>query len=340
MTKTGFCKKCDTCNKKVYVPLWLYKNRKNKEKFFCSKKCWLNRPSVFHTCKTCKKTFRRGEGIVKLSKSGFLYCSRKCRYLDPESFRRIGRLTKCANCGKPIYTTPSTDKVYKYRYCSIKCRSSDKKYINLLKDTRVRTGKFVKCSVCNKRVFKNLCEISRSKEHFCSYRCSFLAKRGKISQKRNGKMVKCFNCGKEIYRALWRLNGYKTHFCSMKCLNEQAKYFILNATKPNKVEKMFIELINKYKLPYKYVGDGNFWVRNANPDFINVNGKKEVVEIFGDFWHNPKLNKYCNHDHTEKGRKLIFKKYGFDCIVIWEREFNKLNWEENILNILGVKSGI
>ncbi|MEM5781948.1 MAG: hypothetical protein QXD43_01990 [Candidatus Aenigmatarchaeota archaeon] len=342
MKKTGFYKSCNTCNKKIYVSLWIYKSRRNKKIFYCNKKCFLNRPSVFHKCKTCGKIFRRRESKVKESKYGLLYCSRRCRYLDPESFDaiRTGKFVKCANCGKLVYTIPHIDKRSKYRYCSIKCRSSDKKYIKLLKETRNRKGKLINCFVCGKRIYKPLCEIVRSEKHYCSDKCRFIGQRGKISPKRNGKIVKCFNCGKEIYRALWRLNGYKTYFCSMKCLNQHSKYNMLYITKPTRLEKLFIKLIKKYNLPYKYVGNGSFWVKNANPDFINVNGKKEVIEIFGDFWHNPKLNKYCNYEHTEKGRKLIFKKYGFNCIVIWEKEFNNPNWEENVLNILGVKNGV
>jgi len=53
--------------------------------------------------------------------------------------------------------------------------------------------------------------------------------------------------------------------------------------KPNNLESKVIELIKKYNLPYKYVGDGKFWVGKPamNPDFVHNNGKKVVLEVLG-----------------------------------------------------------
>jgi len=289
MRKTGFYRKCKTCNKNIYIPLWLYKYRKNKERFFCSKKCWLNRHSVFHKCRTCRKIFRRGEAIVKLNKSGLLYCSRKCRYLDPNSFNAVrnGKFLNCKFCGKPMYIVPSQD-IYKNKYCSIRCRSLDKDYRVLMTAPRIK-----------------------------------------------GKVTKCYNCGKEIFKHRYQFKRSKLFFCSQKCSSEHLKYNRIKFAKPNNLERKFLLMIKKYNLPYRYVGDGRLWIENINPDFINCNGKKEVVEIFGDYWHNPKLNKNCKHIHTEKVRKSLLQKYGFKCIVIWEREFDNKKWEENIINKLG-----
>ena len=58
--------------------------------------------------------------------------------------------------------------------------------------------------------------------------------------------------------------------------------------KPTDIERRFISICEKFNLPYKYVGDGKFWVSNMNPDFLNTNNKKIVVEILGEYWHNPK----------------------------------------------------
>ncbi len=64
-------------------------------------------------------------------------------------------------------------------------------------------------------------------------------------------------------------------------------------------------------MPYKYVGNGEVIIGFKNPDFINVNGEKKVIELYGDYWHRND-NPQDRIDH--------FKKYGFDCLVIWERE--------------------
>jgi G:T-mismatch repair DNA endonuclease (very short patch repair protein) len=161
--------------------------------------------------------------------------------------------------------------------------------------------------------------------------CRGKANRGKISPKRNGKTVCCVYCGKKVYRARWRLEQYKYQYCSRLCMN---KDLICKYIRPTKPEKKFMELINKYNLPYRYVGDGKFWIDNKNPDFIHTT-KKEVVEVFGDYWHNPTLNKHCKYENTEEGRHNVFKSKGYNCIIIWEKELNMSNWEENVLKKLG-----
>jgi len=80
---------------------------------------------------------------------------------------------------------------------------------------------------------------------------------------------------------------------------------------PNKVEKQLQELINKNHLPFKYVGNGEVYLGNRNPDFINTNGKKQVIELFGTYWH-PVFDVSQRKEH--------YKQYGFDCLTVWEDE--------------------
>ena len=88
--------------------------------------------------------------------------------------------------------------------------------------------------------------------------------------------------------------------------------------KPNKKEKILMDLIKKYKFPYVYVGDGEKIIGVKNPDFIMLNGKK-IIELFGDYWHTKKVRCF---EETEKGRIEYFKKYGYKTLVIWEHELN------------------
>ena len=81
--------------------------------------------------------------------------------------------------------------------------------------------------------------------------------------------------------------------------------------KPNKPEHKLIVLIEENNLPYKYVGDGQFILGGKCPDFLNVNGKKQVIELFGTYWH----------DILDIARRTEhFRQYGFDTLVIWEDE--------------------
>lgn len=90
-----------------------------------------------------------------------------------------------------------------------------------------------------------------------------------------------------------------------------------NAQKtPNKPEAALLELINEYKLPFKYVGDGQFILGGRCPDFINTNGKKQVIELFGVHWHPI----FDVADRTEN-----YRRFGFETMVIWEDELKDKN---------------
>jgi len=49
---------------------------------------------------------------------------------------------------------------------------------------------------------------------------------------------------------------------------------ILHRRIPTSLEDKFQKIIDKYNLPYKYVGDGKFFIERYNPDFINTNNEK------------------------------------------------------------------
>ena len=82
--------------------------------------------------------------------------------------------------------------------------------------------------------------------------------------------------------------------------------------KPNYSEINLMSLLDKmFPKEWKYVGNFKVWLGNKNPDFINVNGKKKLIELFGEKWHKPE---------DEQIRKKHFKKYGFNTLVIWAKE--------------------
>ena len=89
------------------------------------------------------------------------------------------------------------------------------------------------------------------------------------------------------------------------------------AVRPNKTE-IFLESILNDNFPneWKYVGDGEVIIGGKCPDFININGKKEIIELFGDYWHK---------GENPEDRKNIFKKYGYHTLVIWEHELKDID---------------
>ena len=87
------------------------------------------------------------------------------------------------------------------------------------------------------------------------------------------------------------------------------------AIKPNKPETVILDMLNKmYPGEYKYTGDFSFMINGKNPDFVNCNGQKKCIELFGDYFHK---------GQDPEDRKEIFKPFGYDTLVIWEHELKK-----------------
>lgn len=91
---------------------------------------------------------------------------------------------------------------------------------------------------------------------------------------------------------------------------------------PNKWEKIAIELLNK-ACPgeYKFVGDGSLIINGFNPDFTNINGKKKVIEVFGEYWHKGRGIRRWHQ--TELGRIMVYNSMGYDCLILWDMDLEK-----------------
>lgn len=89
--------------------------------------------------------------------------------------------------------------------------------------------------------------------------------------------------------------------------------------KPTRPERQLMKIIEEYNLPYKYVGDGSFIIEGFNPDFINTNGEKHIIEVFGRVWHDTLVRDWSR---TELGRIMTYNSYGYRTLVIWDDEMN------------------
>ncbi len=96
--------------------------------------------------------------------------------------------------------------------------------------------------------------------------------------------------------------------------------------KPNKQELKLEKIINRVFPNGEFGYNGDFrlgiMLDRLIPDFVNVNGKKKVIELFGSYWHKK---------GEEADRMERYKKCGFECLVIWENELkNQQLVEEKI----------
>ncbi len=139
---------------------------------------------------------------------------------------------------------------------------------------------------------------SESKTNYINSHPEFIER---LSDSRRGKPNKVFS---EIVKRLWRENYYAPIL--VEALN----------LKPNKQEIALGEIIEKVcPSRFKYNGDYRLGValNRRIPDFVNVNGKKQVIEFFGSYWHQSEAR-------GEVETIKCYKEVGWDCLVIWDKE--------------------
>ena len=117
--------------------------------------------------------------------------------------------------------------------------------------------------------------------------------------------------------------------------------------KPNYPEQQLLNILElHFPNQWKFVGNGEVWLGNRNPDFLNTDGRKIVIELFGTHWH----------DLFDVARRTEhYKQYGFACLCFWSDEISneesivkrckkalrearkkseKLGWEDESSNLL------
>lgn len=125
---------------------------------------------------------------------------------------------------------------------------------------------------------------------------SFLSKEAQEAHKKNWESL---SEGKKAQRTKKALEGLK---------RSRAVQF---PTKP----ELFLGLYLEEHFPgeWAYNGDGSCggFIGGKVPDFIHRNGWRAVIEIFGCYWHGEEeVEEKIEH----------YKKYGFDCLVLWDYE--------------------
>jgi len=86
--------------------------------------------------------------------------------------------------------------------------------------------------------------------------------------------------------------------------------------KLNKPETAMLNLLNNlYPGEWKYTGDFSFAINGKCPDFVNCNGQKLIVEVWGDYWHK---------GENPKDREAIFEPFGYKTLIIWEHELKHM----------------
>lgn len=180
-----------------------------------------------------------------------------------------------------------------------------------------------------------------AKAKFCSRTCYYKNMEGRkgnvTSHWKGGKSEnnKCIDCQKHVSFASKRCKK-----CAVKLMPhmyiKDKKWLrtpevikkALRRRPISSLEAKFQGIADKYQLPYKYVGNGEFFIERKNPDFININGEKKAIEVYARR-HKEKMRN-MTIEQWKKGRQDIFAKYGWEIIFFDEVELT----EDNVVYVL------
>jgi len=107
--------------------------------------------------------------------------------------------------------------------------------------------------------------------------------------------------------------------------------------RPNKPETKVRDMLDKYfAREWQYTGNGKVFIEGLNPDFININGQKLIIEVFGTYWHGKHARTWRE---TSQGRVDTFAKYGYLTLILWEDDINAMSESALARRIMGLYKG-
>lgn len=256
--------------------------------------------------------------------------------LPPHSTKEV--VCVCDDCGKNIYRTWDHARRSKHHFCDTggcyaKWLSRERRGD---KSPLYRKLKVI-CNNCGKTIERSPSNIKQ--HNFCNRKCKgeWLTKNKQRENSPSWKgglvTIKCLFCDKEKEVRPDQIRKGWGKFCSPSC-NRKAQRMPRHHTKP---ELIFEEICKKNNLPFQFVGDGQLWIgkrKKLNPDFIEANGKKICIEIMGDYWHSPLLNRTMKEIGTLEFRKKHYRRFKWIPVFIWTADLDRKDAEAFVLNKL------
>lgn len=202
----------------------------------------------------------------------------------------------------------------------------DKTPVKIL--TGIRNEDFVICKLCDKRF------LVINEKHCTSHNIStkeYLTMFPNIQMRANVVKAKVTASLVKTNMRLYNVpNVYLRQDLALK-----SRQTLLDRSKPTSIEQA---IINLNISNVKFVGNGKIWINCSDkprvPDFIvePFQETKKIIETFGEYWHDKWKTgmEKSEHEHYVIAK---YKEKDYDCLVIWEREFNNLqNIKDKINN--------
>lgn len=225
--------------------------------------------------------------------------------LKPQSNRTI--LAACDLCGKFKFTTKNAYHTF--------CASCADEY---------GSGKSERfCKFCGEKFYTWKSRIKKGECKYCCRKC-YLEAHKKVE-------CTCQWCGKEFLVWPCRIKKGGGKYCNNSCWSKAQRHNVRpRMTTP---EIAFQEICIDNNLPFEFVGDGALWLGNVNPDFIH-NTKRIVVEVFGDYYHGPIINRFVPLKQQLPYKRKQLKAEGYKCIFIWESDLKRKDAEAFVMNLM------
>ncbi len=151
---------------------------------------------------------------------------------------------------------------------------------------------------------------------------------GSIQQVLKKMGVKCrSNKFKKGMKMLPNGKLFAYHLKGKKLSKEHIKKCLRRKMKSS-LELKFEKIINQLKLPYKFVGNGEFFVGRKCPDFIHTNGENVAIEVY---CRKHKQLFKGNVEGWKEDREQIFNNHNWKLIFFDETQIS----ENTIKSILG-----
>jgi hypothetical protein len=91
---------------------------------------------------------------------------------------------------------------------------------------------------------------------------------------------------------------------------------------PNKAEIKLMSLLDAHFKGEWVFNKSKIIIDKKIPDFVNINGKKKLIELQGCYHHGCPICKRSTKHNNFIQKALIYKNYGFDTLEIWEHELS------------------
>lgn len=193
------------------------------------------------------------------------------------------------------------------------------------------------CFICGKELAVIPSRYKKFKKFYCTRECQIKDYGGSLDKARqtycqtHPRTEKVCPVCHTIFSVVFS-TAQRRIYCSYQC--KGIAQMIANGAKktPTGPEQKIIDIIGKHFPDFKYNGNGELAVVLAGmiPDFININGRKQIIEVFGDYYHGQICRNWKN---SELGKRMAYNSIGYDCLILWEHDIKNQKDEDIVASI-------